>query len=125
MNRKTETSSVLLDAIEKQITSELTFEQALVLWMESQFDAITAKHKADVAFAVEYEKANSEMGPTGKPLTEKAKENQAFLVTAPHTREASILDLRAKTYYNIMLKLRDEHVPDEVARLFKEAYKNG
>ena len=112
-----------LKDVAAELHADMTFLGCLDLWMQLQLEAIKAKHKADIEYAIAYEKASNQVNQSGKPLTEKAKDNQAFMDTEEHAFAAQLADLRAKSVYNLMLKMRDESGPQHIAELIKEAYK--
>lgn len=107
MSKKPKTETTDLYAELDRIGS---FRECLRAWCEAQTLAIDAKHAADLAYAHGYsEAANTERVVGGKPkaLTEKEKDNAAFLASADVARHAADCDLVAKSFYNLMLHLRD------------------
>ena len=77
------------------------------------------KHEADLAYANAYSTAMLEVGPAGKPLSEKAKDNYAFLGSEQQMALAGVSDLWAKVSYNLMLKRRDADIVSRTSDLVK------
>jgi len=105
-----------LEDVVADIETVANFGQVLNKWSWAQYRSITAKHDADVAYAVAYEEAMN-MTANGKPLSEKAKDNHAFAQTAELALAAQLADLQAKVYYNLMLKWRDSDASSSAAEL--------
>lgn len=98
----------LLDTLTQ--TTPASFNEVLRVWTELQFDAVIARHGADLAFSRAYIAASNELKIVNgkeKALTEKEKDHEAFLATEAAAVNAAIADLHAKAIYNLMLRLRD------------------
>lgn len=100
-------------AVLMQVKGVSDFKDALAAWTQAQTRAIEAKHRADVAYAAAYHAACTMTNDNGKPLTEKAKDTYAFTETQDEAFAAQMADVEAKTWYNLMLKWRDNEPGQE------------